>query len=390
MSLTRLSVRIAYLQTALKEQISLGRDHVSASDRPTNYYWYTSYGLMWSAVECSVRVCCLCALVLKPLLQKLRRGGSSVHSGGSKGVFSKRSAHSAGNGELGVPAGTAVEDAIFGSPKSPQMKLGGIQAMLEPSAEVPEEDTFDIMAFFAAGPGEPASPRIGTGALSTSPRMGFANGNAHGSGNGNGAEFGLGNSPSSSDSAMGAPLITLPTRISTHHFITAPVRWITKESEPPELAQAPTQRFFDVVQMGGRKPLTELTPREAWWPVMFGEYTRAGTAMSQPLVKVTTQRESALFLGCAKGRRLADYTDEARNTSAVKADVPPQCPFCSSFGALATVCLATSRHKSWRRSKWTLRRVRLHSRTHTGSDTLSAHSLLAPMFCPTMGSRRRS
>lgn len=273
---TTRTVRIAYLQTALKEQIFLGRDHVSASDRPVNYYWYTSYGLMWSAIECNVRVCCCCALVLKPLLQKLKKGGSSLGSS-SKGVFSKRSQQSGdalANGN-GVAALSPPPDGSFmsngPSPKSPVMKRGNIQAMLDVDEDCPEEDQFDIMAFFAAGPpgsgGEPTSPR-----MQTSPRLG-----GNGFGNVNGNTVGLtsfqGGSPDSDSITMGAPLASPPTRLSTHHFLTAPVRWITKESaEPPELAQAPTQRFFDVVQMGSRKPLTELTPREAWWPVMFGKW----------------------------------------------------------------------------------------------------------------------
>ena len=34
-------------------------------------------------------------------------------------------------------------------------------------------------------------------------------------------------------------------------------------------AQEPTRNFFDFVNMGDRKPLTQLTAKEAWWPVLF-------------------------------------------------------------------------------------------------------------------------
>jgi hypothetical protein len=35
--------------------------------------------------------------------------------------------------------------------------------------------------------------------------------------------------------------------------------------------QEATQTFFDFVNMKGKTPLTELTAREAWWPILFGE-----------------------------------------------------------------------------------------------------------------------
>ena len=39
--------------------------------------------------------------------------------------------------------------------------------------------------------------------------------------------------------------------------------------EPAISLQEPTQRFLDFVNMGGKKPLLELSAREAWWPVLF-------------------------------------------------------------------------------------------------------------------------
>jgi hypothetical protein len=35
-------------------------------------------------------------------------------------------------------------------------------------------------------------------------------------------------------------------------------------------SQAPTQSFFDFVSMKGKVPLTQLSAREAWWPILFG------------------------------------------------------------------------------------------------------------------------
>jgi hypothetical protein len=92
-------------------------------------------------------------------------------------------------------------------------------------------------------------------------------------------------SPGSSDT-MGAPLVSAPTR---HSFtagswskLTAPIRWMTNETAPIDETQQPTQVFFDAVQIGGRKPLTELTPREAWWPVMFGKRTELAPWLTYP------------------------------------------------------------------------------------------------------------
>jgi hypothetical protein len=42
-----------------------------------------------------------------------------------------------------------------------------------------------------------------------------------------------------------------------------------KDSVDP--SQAPTQTFFDFVNMNGVKPLTELSAKEAWGPILFGE-----------------------------------------------------------------------------------------------------------------------
>lgn len=138
----------------------------------------------------------------------------------------------------------------------------------------------DITEFFAGGPpdtnlnrasafGDPRqSPRLGVGHLGLG--LAKSNGDGHINGNGNPND----ESPASTDT-MGGPLTHAPTRLSERtagwSMLTAPIRWMTHESVPMDQTQQPTQRFFDVVQMGGRKPLTELTKREAWWPVMFGE-----------------------------------------------------------------------------------------------------------------------
>jgi hypothetical protein len=44
-----------------------------------------------------------------------------------------------------------------------------------------------------------------------------------------------------------------------------------KSSVTSEPKQQPPTTFMDFVRISDRKPLTELTRREAWWPVVFGE-----------------------------------------------------------------------------------------------------------------------
>lgn len=147
-----------------------------------------------------------------------------------------------------------------------------LQAILETAPDVPDADQMDIYSFFAAGPPGMAALGIGApGAMASlgravshqpQPEIGQANGH----------------SPASTSETMrgSQPLTKQRTYQSSHghghhrlSMLSAPIRWMTHESTPPELSQQPTQNFFDFVQMGGRKPLTDLSAREAWWPVMF-------------------------------------------------------------------------------------------------------------------------
>jgi fucose permease len=149
-----------------------------------------------------------------------------------------------------------------------------IQALLERDPATAEEDCMDLMEFFSGPPelgvqragafnsaGEPSSPRLGVGHL---------DGKSH---DGKEDQTGTKNESPASTDTMGAPLMTAPTRVSqrgnTWSVLTSPIRWVTNQRAPVDQTQQPTQRFFDVVHMGRRRPLTELTAREAWWPIMF-------------------------------------------------------------------------------------------------------------------------
>jgi len=79
--------------------------------------------------------------------------------------------------------------------------------------------------------------------------------------------------------------------------------------------QEPTQRFFDFVNMGGEKPLPDLTAREAWWPVLFVStlffmwgfsYGLLGTlnGQIQKLQDYSSSQSIALHVGCFHTRHL--------------------------------------------------------------------------------------
>ncbi|BEJ14309.1 hypothetical protein CspHIS471_0400760 [Cutaneotrichosporon sp. HIS471] len=279
-------VRIAYLQISLREQIQIGTDHVSANARPINFYWYTAWGLMWSAIECCVRLCCTCALVLKPLLQRIKERGRQINS-------HNNSPHNLSRGAVGDSgehvhfhdttdaASPGIDFGAFKEPHSPRNLP--LQAILETSPDVPDEDTMDIMAFFNAGPPAASPPGSSMSTVPHPPDPPSVTSNGHVEMNGNGNGSGLPTSfpnlhkPSSRIShGFGAPLHKQVSRISGRMsavgalaMLSTPVRWITNDSVPSEYKDQTTQHFFDFVQMGGRKPLTELTAREAWWPVLF-------------------------------------------------------------------------------------------------------------------------
>jgi hypothetical protein len=46
--------------------------------------------------------------------------------------------------------------------------------------------------------------------------------------------------------------------------------YFRSEKRPSEPAQQPPQKFLDFVQLKSKVPLTQLTAKEAWWPIMFG------------------------------------------------------------------------------------------------------------------------
>lgn len=230
---------------------------------------------MWSAIECCVRLCCTCALVLKPLLQRLKAHGKNISSRTSptlsRGhVAAPDSGEPRPSDEAAAGPGSELSFASGKEPQSPRnMPLA---AILETSPDVPDEDTMDIMAFFSAGP--PGNTPPAPAQPATMPQApGVPMSNGYGNMNGNSNSIG----PSSSNTLHGMGTLHKQASRMSHKvsavgalaMLSAPVRWVTNDSVPIEYKDQTTQHFFDFVQMGGRKPLTELSAREAWWPVLF-------------------------------------------------------------------------------------------------------------------------
>lgn len=282
-------VRIAYLQQALRVQISMQRgDTVSAKTGPPNFYWYTSYGVLWSAIECSVRVMCCCALVMKPLIQRIRPRSLSRSSQSRSRQIGSGPLLSRGSAQ-GGSGGAHQDDSYISEPGVKSPRNQPLQAILEVDAGVPDEDQMDIMQFFANGPPDthhhhhhrspPASPsKRFSVRLPSIPTLGGMGGTTSSSAetqttSGDQSE---GDPPvpvSPKANVFGVPLAKPDSRVSEVQasLMAMPLRWITNNSAvvPPEHIQQPTNNFFDFVQMGGRKPLTELTAKEAWWPILF-------------------------------------------------------------------------------------------------------------------------
>ena len=207
-------IRIVYLQNALQIERAHGMAEATVDSRPPGFIYEVSFTLMWSTVEVSVGLICACVLVLKPLVMRVmpsmlrRRRRSSVHH----------------------------DVAVFDRSKSPRSPTQRRPTVLEDPRSVPtinEEDSsgpMDFMEMLAMDDVPPLTPVSNTFPIHFAP-------------------------PESPERQ--------PRRLSRRSTI------FHRDKEFIAPDQQPTQTFFDFVEMGGRKPLTELTAKEAWWPVLF-------------------------------------------------------------------------------------------------------------------------
>jgi hypothetical protein len=234
-------VRIVYLQDALKEELLVAVPASTGTASPPNFTYYASFSLMWSVVEVSVGIMCCCILVLKPLVMRVMprlingprtasvRPPLVSHSSTSKPRWSHSSTPSIhmpvgspAAGELGL-----VDSHV--SPLSPGCPtLAAIQEHPDTS-----EGAGDSMDFFQMLADNPPTPP-----------------------------------PSDS---LRSPL-QMSSRCEPTPNTMECDRRQTRTTVQTDMSQGPTQTFFDFVQVKSRTPLTQLTAREAWWPIVIGEY----------------------------------------------------------------------------------------------------------------------
>lgn len=232
-------VRIAYLHELLKQDFDSENTakpligNINGIGFIPNLGWYGSYSVMWSAVEVNVGLICACALVIKPLLVMIIPGTSRVGSTGQQvtirpvptsprqadGLNHECPRHISGEYHDGVsthmahtipPAGPHLEQFMSSTTNRHYMY------------PVDENREMDIRDFFNTADAlvERAAPQ--------DPRL-------------------------------------------------APQFDATIECSTPSVACSPIQEpktFMDFVNIGDRKPLTELTKREAWWPIALGKSMR--------------------------------------------------------------------------------------------------------------------
>lgn len=228
-------VRIVYLQSALQARLaasSIGT--ISADGRPPNYSYYISFTCMWSAVVVSVGITCSCILVLKPLALRIMPNcfhkSSPQHTGWLLQSAMSPDGHVfEANQSDEIPSRSPAEStARQQETRESEPVRGSTRVERRPSPVtllvVPEDgDSEPAMDFFEM--------------LATEPPESYPEG-----------------------------------RPRQHSLA-----WRSSVSESRRNTiqagdeQAPTQKILDFVNVQSKKPLTELSAREALWPVLFGE-----------------------------------------------------------------------------------------------------------------------
>lgn len=238
-------VRIVYLQDALKEELLVAVSASTGTATPPNFTYYASFSLMWSVVEVSVGIMCCCILVLKPLVMRVMprlingprmasvRPALVSHSSTSKARWSHSSTPSI-HMPVGSPAAGVLR--LVDSPVSPLspgcFALPAIQE--QPDTLEGAGDSMDFFQMLADNPPTPPPSDSLRSPLQMSSRR----------------------EPTLRRMTLEGDLRQARTTVHTVHT---------------DLSQGPTQTFFDFVQVKSRTPLTRLTAREAWWPILIGE-----------------------------------------------------------------------------------------------------------------------
>ncbi|WWD18846.1 hypothetical protein CI109_103301 [Kwoniella shandongensis] len=250
-------IRIAYLQNALKiEGVDISSSPVTSHIRPVNFSYSVSFSLMWSAVEVSVGLMCCCVLVLKPLVMRIMPAMLRESSPIAPHTVQLES----------LPPSDMTK-----SPKSPVELLRTVREVSDASdgvgdnvndgdgedARQPEqrERMVDFFQMLESGPGDQTAsihtvqPRSSKAAVPKKPLSAVRSAPA----------------PQSSLAPGGAAI----ERKSSYRALSDSLTRFRSKRSASKDNQAPTNTFFDFVNMSSRKPLTELTAREAWGPVLF-------------------------------------------------------------------------------------------------------------------------
>jgi hypothetical protein len=323
-------IRIVYLQDALREEVraqigdggidSIG-DATKSATSSRDFTYHASFSLMWSAVEVSVGLMCCCVLVLKPLIMKVipmllhsHRNSTLGHIAGSRLTAGEIEGDTKSKGRLrsssllgGQKSHSSMAMAQItpdtGSNKdkfSPNPNLNMSTILESPptprndDGEEEEDDGMDFFQMLAADPqtsapqavpasaprhitlpeSDPVAPLSFPPAFATPMR-----------------EF-----PSTSSGSV-EPKVPFPnmSRKFSRHATMLSFSGSRTRKESVDPSQAPTQTFFDFVNMNGTKPLTELSAREAWWPIIFGMFH-----MRYALAQLTSQYRSSSFCGVSR------------------------------------------------------------------------------------------
>ncbi|WWC89439.1 uncharacterized protein L201_004363 [Kwoniella dendrophila CBS 6074] len=317
-------VRIVYLQTALKEQISLNQTStITANNRPPNFTWHISFTLMWSAVEVNIGLICCCVLCLKPLVLKIipqiirgkrRKYKDSTNGNGNDTSGSKSSDQSQQQQQQPRKKSALVitSDKMRLSDMTPHMNQESQDmnescdlGLASPLQIIGDGDfNSDIPAYPVANEKSPKPNALRIVTNQPPQATSHIQSNGHADGHTQETEDGeeeeemdflqmlastepLPNSPISPINEKHLPDLTSvtitsceidpvsPEAPSTARMSASPIlytttsRWFGHDEQNAEAQQEPTQKFFDFVNMAQKKDLTQLTRMEAWWPILF-------------------------------------------------------------------------------------------------------------------------
>lgn len=237
-------VRIAYLQLALMEQVGAGNVPTTlglglSSNEIANFLWHASYSFMWSVVEVNAGLICACALVIKPLLMRIlpSKSRAFARSQSVAPPVDFRSTDAVELASISHPDGLDSKSSRPVCTENDSNNDSPLEAqgqslpdnLLEDATCIAANEEMDVFEFLAAGDNSVVYPPL--------------------------------------------PELTQPHRSRRLSPVSVMHRWKGERVlvKDEGICQEPPTKFMDFVNLSKTKPLTELTQREAWWTVLFGE-----------------------------------------------------------------------------------------------------------------------